>query len=105
MNRCKSVRYAHVFLCVVWVPLNAFSNTVAAVAQSKKGPAAEGNELALSVTNFGANGDGVTDNGPAFQSALDELVKAGGGTLFVPAGRYLIASPVTKDFSGLAGSI
>ncbi|HPB29965.1 MAG TPA: glycosyl hydrolase family 28-related protein [Candidatus Sumerlaeota bacterium] len=46
----------------------------------------------LSVLDFGAAGDGRTDCTAAFQMALD---KAGrdeiGGTVFVPAGNYLIA--------------
>src|SRR5262250_3243701 len=105
MNRFKSVRYTHVFLCVVWVLLNAFSSSASANAQSKKKIAAAGNELVLSVTDFGSYGDGVTDDGPAFQRALDALAEAGGGTLFVPGGHYLIASPVTKDFSGISGGI
>ena len=105
MNRFKSVRYTHVFLCVVWVLLNAFSSSAPANAQSKKKLAAAGNELVLSVADFGSNGDGVTDDGPAFQRALDALAEAGGGTLFVPGGHYFIGSPVTKDFSGVSGSI
>ncbi len=60
----------------------------------------------LNVADFGAVGDGITDDGPAFQSALDALADAGGGTLLVPGGRYLIATPVNKDFSALnSGSI
>ncbi|MEO8433895.1 MAG: carboxypeptidase regulatory-like domain-containing protein [Pyrinomonadaceae bacterium] len=57
------------------------------------------------LTDFGAVGDGVTDDGPALQSALDALANAGGGTLIVPAGRYAIITPVFKDFSGLASSV
>lgn len=57
----------------------------------------------LNVSDFGAVGDGVADDGPAFQSALDALADAGGGTLFVPAGRYRIVTPVNKDFSALDG--
>ena len=59
----------------------------------------------LNLRDFGAVGDGVTDDGPAFQSALDALAAAGGGTLFVPEGKYAIATPVAKDFTGLAASI
>jgi len=55
--------------------------------------------------DFGAVGDGVADDGPAFQSALDALAAAGGGTLFVPEGKYAIVTPVEKDFTGLASSI
>jgi Pectate lyase superfamily protein len=59
----------------------------------------------LNVRDFGATGDGTTDDGPAFQKALDALATAGGGTLFVPAGKYAIATPVSNDFSGSAASI
>ncbi|HEX5704962.1 MAG TPA: carboxypeptidase regulatory-like domain-containing protein [Pyrinomonadaceae bacterium] len=59
----------------------------------------------LNLRDFGAIGDGITDDGPALQQALDTLAQAGGGTLFVPAGRYAILTPVSKDFTGLAGSI
>jgi hypothetical protein len=59
----------------------------------------------LNVRDFGAAGDGVTNDGPAFQAALDALATAGGGTLFVPEGKYAITTPVTKNFAGLASSI
>ncbi|MGH9967359.1 MAG: carboxypeptidase regulatory-like domain-containing protein [Pyrinomonadaceae bacterium] len=59
----------------------------------------------LNLSDFGAVGDGVTDDGPALQSALDALAAAGGGTLFVPEGRYAIATPVSKDFTNLASSV
>ncbi|MBC8030671.1 MAG: carboxypeptidase regulatory-like domain-containing protein [Pyrinomonadaceae bacterium] len=57
------------------------------------------------LSDFGAVGDGVADDGPALQSALDAIANAGGGTLFVPAGRYAINTPVQKDFTGLATSV
>jgi hypothetical protein len=59
----------------------------------------------INLRDFGATGDGTTDDAPAFQKALDALATAGGGTLFIPAGKYVIATPVDKDFSGLASSI
>ena len=59
----------------------------------------------LNLRDFGAVGDGVADDGPAFQSALDALAAAGGGTLFIPEGKYAIATPVEKNFTGLASSI
>ncbi|MGZ5477361.1 MAG: glycosyl hydrolase family 28-related protein, partial [Thermoanaerobaculia bacterium] len=52
------------------------------------------------LTTFGAVGDGVTDDGPALQSALNAVAQAGGGALCVPAGRYAIITPVLKNFSG-----
>ncbi|WP_188260881.1 glycosyl hydrolase family 28-related protein [Azospirillum tabaci] len=40
------------------------------------------------VLDFGAVGDGETDDAPAFQQAIDHLVERGGGVLRVPAGGY-----------------
>jgi hypothetical protein len=62
-------------------------------------------ETVLDLSAFGANGDGSTDNGPAFQQALDALAGAGGGTLFVPPGRHALVTPVTGNFTGLASAI
>ena len=59
----------------------------------------------FNLRDFGAIGDGVANDGPAFQSALNALAAAGGGTLFIPEGKYAIATPVVKDFSGSASSI
>lgn len=42
------------------------------------------------VTDFGAKGDGATDNTAAFQKALDTAAKAGGGVVNVPAGYFRI---------------
>ena len=64
-------------------------------------PVVAPNGVTLNLADFGAVGDGVADDGPAFQSALDALASAGGGTLFVPAGHYFVATPVAKDFSSL----
>ena len=46
----------------------------------------------ISVKDFGAVGDGVTDDTSAIQSALDAV--SSGGEVFVPAGTYLISSPL-----------
>ena len=61
--------------------------------------------VVLDLKNFGAVGDGVTDDGPALQRALDALAAAGGGTLNVPAGRYAIVTPAAKSFAGLGASV
>lgn len=42
-----------------------------------------------SVTDFGAIGDGVTLNTKAIQAAVDKVAADGGGTVYVPAGRFL----------------
>jgi hypothetical protein len=44
------------------------------------------------VRDFGAVGDGVTDDTAAFQSALTAAGDVGGGIVFAPRGDYLIAS-------------
>lgn len=54
---------------------------------------------------FGAVGDGVADDGPALQRALNAIADAGGGVLLVPAGRYAIFTPVQKNFTGLAAAV
>lgn len=51
---------------------------------------AEVREMSVNVTNFEAKGDGVTDDTAAFQKALDDVSKRGGGVVSVPTGRYLI---------------
>lgn len=46
----------------------------------------------LSVTDFGAVGDGKSDCTPLFQKALDEAAASGGGRVRVPTGMFLISS-------------
>ena len=48
-----------------------------------------------SVADFGAKGDGETDDTQAFVDALAYAASLGGGTVFVPAGRYVIKSSLT----------
>ncbi len=40
------------------------------------------------VKDYGAKGDGETIDSPAFNKAIEEAVKDGGGTIYVPAGTY-----------------
>ena len=47
---------------------------------------------ARTVTNFGALGDGATDDAPAIQDALDWARDSGGGWVIVPPGVYLLTS-------------
>ncbi len=42
------------------------------------------------VRTFGATGDGITNDAPAIQSAIDAAANAGGGTVYLPAGMYLL---------------
>jgi hypothetical protein len=47
----------------------------------------------FSVKDFGARGDGITDDRPALQAAIDSLTK--GGTVSFPSGVYLMDSYIT----------
>lgn len=44
------------------------------------------------VTNFGAKGDGITDNSLVFQKLIDEINDNGGGKITIPAGTFLTGS-------------
>ncbi len=60
----------------------------AAIAQ-EKAPAAASDPF--DVKQFGAVGDGKTDDTAAFQQALDAADKAGGGVVHAPRGNYFFA--------------
>lgn len=45
----------------------------------------------LNVKDFGARGDGVTDDTAAIQAALDAVAAKGGGRLELPPGTYVVA--------------
>ena len=44
----------------------------------------------VNVKDFGAKGDGVTDDAPAINSAITYADSIGGGTVFLPSGNYLV---------------
>lgn len=68
-----------------------------AVARTFQDKAAE----SISVRDFGAKGDGVTDDAPSFRAAVAYLATRGGGVLNVPAGSYFVNSydptAITQD--------
>jgi hypothetical protein len=57
---------------------------------------------AADVREFGAKGDGSTDDSAAFNSGI-EAMAATGGTLLFPAGRFLVADVVLQSGVHLAG--
>src|SRR5262245_17218335 len=61
--------------------------------------AAERNGSVLNVREFGAKGDGVTDDTAAIQRAIDSAGR--GATISFPRGVYLVANFAVKNRSGL----
>jgi len=63
----------------------------------------------FSVREFGAKGDGQTDDTAAFQSALEAAAKAGGGTVHAPRGNYFFAGhlnvPTAVTLEGIWTSV
>lgn len=49
----------------------------------------------ISVKDFGATGDGTTDDQPSIQAAINFLKSTGGGTLFFPRGVYQVYAPIS----------
>src|SRR5512136_1537803 len=73
---------------IVWA-----SVILALTANPQATPAATSSAYTvINVTTFGAKGDGVTDDRPAIQAAIDGLAAKGGGVLRVPKGTYLLNS-------------
>ena len=56
--------------------------------------------ISLSVTDYGATGDGKTDDSPAFQRALDEVAHAGRGVVLIPPGEYRLARALRAELTG-----
>lgn len=54
----------------------------------------------VSVADFGAVGDGMTDDTAAFQKVSDYIMAQGGGKLIIPPGTYLVGG---QTFAGAAG--
>ncbi|SOD30557.1 Pectate lyase superfamily protein [Variovorax sp. YR752] len=53
----------------------------------------------VSVKDFGAKGDGSTDDTAAIQAAINSF--SSGGTLYFPAGTYMISSQLNSTVNGL----
>lgn len=48
----------------------------------------------FNVKDFGAVGDGATDDAVAVQAAIDAAAEAGGGTVWFPPGEYALGGPL-----------
>ncbi len=47
------------------------------------------------IISFGAVADGVTDDSPALQKAINAVSSAGGGVVYIPAGVYYLSDQIT----------
>ena len=74
-------------ICIFMLRLSFF--LVVVLLLSKTILAAEPDNI--NVRNFGALGDGKTDDTAAFQKALDAAAKVGGGVVYAPLGNYFFA--------------
>ena len=54
----------------------------------------------VNVLDFGATGDGVTDDTAAIQAAINSLVN--GGKVYFPIGSYLVSSPIVTTYSNIS---
>jgi hypothetical protein len=55
----------------------------------------------LSVTDFGALGDGSNDDTAEIQAAIDEAIARGGAVVYFPSGTYKVSSGLTITGSGV----
>lgn len=55
------------------------------------------NDISVNVINFNAKGDGATLNNTAIQNTIDFVSSLGGGTVYLPAGSYLVKADSKKQ--------
>ena len=75
----KSALWSIVGLCLVWATMAVAAPPALPVIPAKS----------FDVTQYGAVGDGKTRNTAALQKAIDTAAAAGGGTVLIPAGKFL----------------
>jgi hypothetical protein len=71
--------------------MKRLTNTLLTLIAAAFPAAAAPNPDLYSIRDFGAKGDGQTDDTAAFQKALDAAREAGGGVVYAPRGNYFFA--------------
>jgi polygalacturonase len=79
-------------MTAAWFGTAAGLGLSAREASAERGPAPSGAASVFEVTRYGAVADGRTAATEAFQRAIDACAAAGGGTVLVPPGRYVIGA-------------
>lgn len=85
------MKYKVLYVCALSILLCGFAPP----------PSVHADSTTISVRDLGAKGDGTTNDSAAFQQAINTL-PAAGGTVFVPAGTYLIATEVDINRDNVA---
>jgi hypothetical protein len=74
-------------------------------AQTATLAASSSSGVRLNVRDFGAKGNGVADDSPAFTRAVQAAIAAPrGAVLFVPAGRYSLRTPMDRGMIEINGA-
>ena len=82
---------------LAWVTATGFNEFTPFLATGSTTPRNLATRMAdvVNVKDFGAVGDGVTDDTAAFINAFSSVIASGGGTIFVPDGIYSIRQKIT----------
>jgi hypothetical protein len=75
-----------------------FSNFIATGTTTARNLVTRFGEV-FNIKDFGATGDGTTDDGPAIQAALNASNAAGGGVVYIPPGRYRRADTIGSQWT------
>ncbi len=81
--------------------LDANLSIVAAELDASTAPPAKYGLGYFNVKDYGAKGDGSTDDTAAIQAAIDACEAAGGGIVWFPSGSYKITATLTVQSSGV----
>jgi len=87
------------------VALTAVGGSAAAalVLRSRDGDDEPMQTSSTDVRTYGAKGDGVSDDAPAFQRAIDAVARTHGGTVTFGPGTYLLHYRPSEDGDGVSG--
>lgn len=105
MKKSPFILLAHflttvLILSVVWfTPILGQSGVQDVKKKDMSAIEKSGNKKELNILQFGAKGDGVHNDIPAFEAAKKALAALGGGIIYFPAGKYLSDANGWRVFS------